>query len=253
MLLVCRQWKRSLYKYYHGHFRVQSIIINKSTGSLCKQHTEIFDLPTKKSKHHLETHVVIKCLRKVSKKTLWHEGPTSTSRTLKEQKGNKWVTVTKQKNINLRKAVEYLTTYLANGTYTFAFPAQAFPGLWTLQSMLAVGTLPTIDCVAASNTLSTRDPLQVTGGQNTAGVHWYISVKNISIHFCNFRCSFMHLCKLYQLSTGEEFQVCKKKLHKNMKLKNPDYLFSKIKNPWKAKNRAYPNNQVQTGAHRDYK
>lgn len=55
----------------------------------------------------------------------------------------------------------YLPVYLTNRTYTFAFPAYALPGLRTLQSMLAVGTLPTVNGVVASNTLSARDPLQV--------------------------------------------------------------------------------------------
>lgn len=54
------------------------------------------------------------------------------------------------------------STYLADGTYTFAFPANAFSGLGTLQSMFAVGTLPTVHCVMASYTLPTRNPLQQT-------------------------------------------------------------------------------------------
>ncbi len=64
--------------------------------------------------------------------------------------------------INNDSTVVYLSAYLANWTYTFAFAAQAFPVIGTLQSMFAVGTLPTIDRVVASYTLSTRDPLPVT-------------------------------------------------------------------------------------------
>lgn len=113
------------------------------------------------SVYYLEAHAsVIKCFRNVIVRLLLHEGSTSWALKKHRKTKNKAMNVkVTQQNKNHSMIERQLSVYLADRTYTFAFPAQTFSGLRALQSMLTVGTLPTINCVVASDTLPTWDPL----------------------------------------------------------------------------------------------
>lgn len=61
--------------------------------------------------------------------------------------------------------IQYLSAYLANRTYAFAFSAHAFPGLGALHPVFAVGALAAIHSVVTADTLTTRDPLRGSKGK----------------------------------------------------------------------------------------